>query len=466
MIDKLQTGKRISVLRKKSGMSQADLAEKLNITTQAVSKWECGQTLPDVDSLIELSWIFDVSINNLLEDSENFSHCVNDQLVKLPEVAEALLNDKNEKKILRSIVPYFTSSEITQIARQSATGFFKASCCINALSDNKNKSVTIELSQLSERTLRELAPFISEAANIAVSDIPKEIKRIADYMICPICKSRLELSKEKGNLVFTCQNDHKAKVVDGVICFDVREIPGEQWSLSIRNYDQYLEWQNTPVNPNYKRGKISGDIVWEKLHSIKPKVILDIASGMGTGIGHFIKQIDWPCMIILTDLSYRILSWNKIYFETVKANPYVELVYICCDCANIPIKSESIEVVLSNAGFESMQKKRMNGFQEGYRILKRGGSSIYNMSIVEDKTSANSKKWMDLMHAVGVFDDKQLAEQLIEISEWKEICGKCGYRETWEEKLYGELPAPRNDVFPFKNELLQWTCSYVCVSRK
>lgn len=42
MVNKIHFGKRISVLRRKKGLSQTELAEKLGVTSQAVSKWECG----------------------------------------------------------------------------------------------------------------------------------------------------------------------------------------------------------------------------------------------------------------------------------------------------------------------------------------------------------------------------------------------------------------------------------------
>ena len=41
----------MSVLRRKAGLSQTDLAEKLGVTSQAVSKWECGNAVPDIDIL-------------------------------------------------------------------------------------------------------------------------------------------------------------------------------------------------------------------------------------------------------------------------------------------------------------------------------------------------------------------------------------------------------------------------------
>lgn len=70
MINKIHFGKRIAVLRKKFGFSQGELAEKLGVTSQAVSKWECGNAIPDIDLLLELSHIYHVSVNEMLEDND------------------------------------------------------------------------------------------------------------------------------------------------------------------------------------------------------------------------------------------------------------------------------------------------------------------------------------------------------------------------------------------------------------
>ena len=55
MINKYEVGQRISGLRKNLGYSQAEFAERLNVSTQAVSKWETGASLPDVDILLNIS---------------------------------------------------------------------------------------------------------------------------------------------------------------------------------------------------------------------------------------------------------------------------------------------------------------------------------------------------------------------------------------------------------------------------
>lgn len=53
-------------LRKKAGLSQNDVAEKLFVTRQAVSRWERGETIPEIETLKAISGLFSVSINTLL----------------------------------------------------------------------------------------------------------------------------------------------------------------------------------------------------------------------------------------------------------------------------------------------------------------------------------------------------------------------------------------------------------------
>ena len=53
-------------LRKKAGLSQNEIAEKLHVTRQAVSRWERGETVPAIETLQAISSLFQVSINTLL----------------------------------------------------------------------------------------------------------------------------------------------------------------------------------------------------------------------------------------------------------------------------------------------------------------------------------------------------------------------------------------------------------------
>lgn len=63
-------GQKISELRKKQKMTQDELAEKMNVSAQAVSKWENDLSIPDITVLIELSEFFGVSLDSLLKNKD------------------------------------------------------------------------------------------------------------------------------------------------------------------------------------------------------------------------------------------------------------------------------------------------------------------------------------------------------------------------------------------------------------
>ncbi|MCH1627136.1 DUF5680 domain-containing protein [Ferdinandcohnia quinoae] len=70
---------KIQVLRKKNGFSQEELAEKLGVSRQAVGKWECNQTLPDIDNLIRLSAIFNITIDRLVKDDDQCNKLIEEK---------------------------------------------------------------------------------------------------------------------------------------------------------------------------------------------------------------------------------------------------------------------------------------------------------------------------------------------------------------------------------------------------
>ena len=59
---------KITTLRKKLGWSQEDLAEKMNVSRQAISRWENGTALPDAQNVLQLSKLFQITTDYLLND--------------------------------------------------------------------------------------------------------------------------------------------------------------------------------------------------------------------------------------------------------------------------------------------------------------------------------------------------------------------------------------------------------------
>ena len=66
----MSLGEKIQKLRKENGMSQEHLAELAEVSRQAVSKWELDESVPDIENLLRLSNLFDVSTDYLLKDNE------------------------------------------------------------------------------------------------------------------------------------------------------------------------------------------------------------------------------------------------------------------------------------------------------------------------------------------------------------------------------------------------------------
>ena len=65
-MDQIKIGKFIAECRKKKNLTQAQLAEKLNITDRAISKWETGKAMPDSDIMLDLCSILGINVNELL----------------------------------------------------------------------------------------------------------------------------------------------------------------------------------------------------------------------------------------------------------------------------------------------------------------------------------------------------------------------------------------------------------------
>ncbi|MBQ9781401.1 MAG: helix-turn-helix transcriptional regulator [Clostridia bacterium] len=70
MIRTEELARRIAVLRKQKGLTQSALAEKMDVTPQAVSKWETGRAMPDLSHVDELAAVLSVEVTYLLWGQE------------------------------------------------------------------------------------------------------------------------------------------------------------------------------------------------------------------------------------------------------------------------------------------------------------------------------------------------------------------------------------------------------------
>ena len=102
-------GANIAAHRKRCGMTQAGLADKLNYSDKAISKWERGESVPDVITLMQLAEQFEISVTDLLEDPNQLPA---DADGKMQQVVEKHLKRKANKSIilmLSSLLVWFVA---------------------------------------------------------------------------------------------------------------------------------------------------------------------------------------------------------------------------------------------------------------------------------------------------------------------------------------------------------------------
>ncbi len=97
----MELGKKIKQLRKFSGMTQEQLAEKLNISRQALSKWENGTSMPDVESVVRISMLFQISLEELLIKEEKYVEESKTQIT-LEDLTQINLHNRRMNLLLSS----------------------------------------------------------------------------------------------------------------------------------------------------------------------------------------------------------------------------------------------------------------------------------------------------------------------------------------------------------------------------
>ena len=139
---KYQIGTNIAMYRKQAGLTQAGLAEKLNYSDKAVSKWERGESVPDVLTLAMLAEQFEITVNDLLSDPNELPGNPTSLEAAITKVSEKTLKRKANKNIilmLSSLLVWFVALffyvilSTFQITRPFSTILFAYAIPANAI---------------------------------------------------------------------------------------------------------------------------------------------------------------------------------------------------------------------------------------------------------------------------------------------------------------------------------------------
>jgi len=91
-------------LRKQKGLSQEELANRLNVSRQTVSKWEVGDSTPDMEKLVTISDLFEISLDELVMDKTPIhigENTTKSEIVS--ELKEKVLTDENKQRAKRGL---------------------------------------------------------------------------------------------------------------------------------------------------------------------------------------------------------------------------------------------------------------------------------------------------------------------------------------------------------------------------
>ena len=101
---KYRIGSNIAAYRKRDGLTQVSLAEKLNYSDKAVSKWERGESIPDVLTLMQLAELFGITVNDLVCDPNALPEHSGSKLEQaMTQVSEKALKRKANKNVIQAL---------------------------------------------------------------------------------------------------------------------------------------------------------------------------------------------------------------------------------------------------------------------------------------------------------------------------------------------------------------------------
>ena len=160
MIDHIQVGKRICAMRLGRGLTQQQLATMLGVSHQAVSRWESGQTLPDISTMLELTRFFGISVEELIEGQQ----LQPEQEEEAQQTME--VKDMNIQQLVQ-MAPFMSKEAVEEIAlaipgEMSAAEMVKIAPFMRT--EAVEKLIETHRPDLDWDSLRKLAPFMGRDA--------------------------------------------------------------------------------------------------------------------------------------------------------------------------------------------------------------------------------------------------------------------------------------------------------------
>ena len=189
--------KNLQILRKMAGMTQEELAEKMKISRQTVSKWELGTILPEIEKLLELGSMFNCSVDALLRDNFDYSSDAYSEIrlvtvdsfrylsyavISREPEDDAIAHANNRAAQLHIQDPHIIGWDFPQVSQEQRNVFHMRGYAAALILPDKEYAILPDEEIVSQNKQQYLTITLKEQTGAAFTSIPNAYKALLTHM--------------------------------------------------------------------------------------------------------------------------------------------------------------------------------------------------------------------------------------------------------------------------------------------
>lgn len=190
-------GKNLQILRKMRNLTQEELAEKMNISRQTISKWELGSILPEVEKLVELCDMFNCSSDQLLRGNMDYSNeaysdisivtvdpfrYISYAVISCEPEEDAITHVEGWAKHLKIENPYIIGWDFPKVSQEQGNVFHMHGYGAALILDDEQEISDIDAEIISQNRQKYITITLEERDDEAFEIIPNAYKALLTYM--------------------------------------------------------------------------------------------------------------------------------------------------------------------------------------------------------------------------------------------------------------------------------------------
>ncbi len=194
----MNLGKNLQILRKMRNMTQEELAEKLDVSRQTISKWEQGEILPEIERLVQLCELFHCSVDQLLRGNMDYTNkaysdirivtvepfrYVSYAVISCEPEEDAISHVEGWAKQLRIENPYIIGWDFSQVSQEQRNVFHMRGYGAALVLDEKQDTGNLNVEIINQRRQKYITITLEEVQDEGEFEIiPNAYKALKTYM--------------------------------------------------------------------------------------------------------------------------------------------------------------------------------------------------------------------------------------------------------------------------------------------